>query len=87
MPGVKKAALGYYRAMFGMLRDAAKESRRLLESKVAVPTLALTGALDSCMDTRLHDFAMRGPTTSRIECGSSVSTAPVTSSTRRSRRR
>jgi pimeloyl-ACP methyl ester carboxylesterase len=70
LPGVKRAALGYYRAMFGIRGAAAKESRRLLESKIEVRTLALTGALDGCMDTRLHDLAMRAddfPNGMRVE--------------------
>lgn len=56
-PGVKRAALAYYRGMFG-LGAAARESTRLLSAPIRVPTLALTGALDGCMDTRLHDLAM-----------------------------
>jgi len=56
-PGVKRAALGYYRAMFDF-SPAAKQTTRLLESQIGVPTLALTGALDGCMDTRLHDLAL-----------------------------
>ena len=56
-PGVKKAALAYYRAMFSR-GDAAKETTRLLDSKIQVPTLALTGALDGCMDSCLHDLAL-----------------------------
>jgi len=58
-PGVKRAALGYYRAMADLRSAAARETMRLLESKIPVPTLALTGALDGCMDTRLHDVTMR----------------------------
>lgn len=58
-PGVKKAALAYYRSMFGFAGRAARATRRLLGAKIPVPTLALTGALDGCMDTRLHDVAMR----------------------------
>jgi pimeloyl-ACP methyl ester carboxylesterase len=58
-PGVKKAALSYYRAMFDVRSPAAKETARLLESAIHVPTLALTGALDGCVDTRLHDLAMK----------------------------
>lgn len=55
-PGVKRAALGYYRAM---LAAASRETRQLLATEIQVPTLALTGALDGCMDTRLHDDVMR----------------------------
>ena len=58
-PGVKKAALAYYRSMFGFAGPAARATRRLLGAEIPVPTLALTGALDGCMDTRMHDVAMR----------------------------
>jgi pimeloyl-ACP methyl ester carboxylesterase len=34
-------------------------SKSTLNRPVQVPTLALTGALDGCMDTRLHDDLMR----------------------------
>ena len=58
-PGVKKAALGYYRTMLDARSPAAKETARLMGSKIDVRTLALTGKLDGCMDTRLHDLAMK----------------------------
>lgn len=52
-PGVKQAALGYYRALPGtFLRPAFQ---RLLAQRVSVRTLAITGAEDRCMDTRLYD--------------------------------
>jgi pimeloyl-ACP methyl ester carboxylesterase len=57
-PGVRKAALGYYRAMFGFRGEAARETTRLLSGEIPVPTLALTGEHDGCMDTRIHDVAM-----------------------------
>lgn len=57
-PGVKKAALGYYRALFGLISRTSIETRRLLKAKVPVPTLALTGARDGCIDTLLHDELM-----------------------------
>ncbi len=57
-PGVKKAALAYYRAMFNPFATAARDTVRLLSSPIQVRTLATTGALDGCMDTRLHDLAM-----------------------------
>jgi pimeloyl-ACP methyl ester carboxylesterase len=57
-PGVKKAALGYYRAMLDTRSTAGKATAALLDSQIRVRTLALTGALDGCMDTRLHDLAM-----------------------------
>jgi pimeloyl-ACP methyl ester carboxylesterase len=58
-PGVKKAALSYYRHAFSFLSSAARETRSLLISEIPVPTRAFTGALDGCMDTRMHDIAMR----------------------------
>ncbi len=57
-PGVKAAALGYYRAMFESKTEAAKQTRKLTEAKVNVPTLAFTGALDGCIDTRLYELTM-----------------------------
>ncbi|MEW6776647.1 MAG: alpha/beta hydrolase [Bdellovibrionota bacterium] len=57
-PGVLKAALGYYRALFDLISPAARESIRLTSAKVQVPTLALTGETDGCMDTRLYDAVM-----------------------------
>ncbi len=59
LPGVKKAALGYYRAFFDPLSKAAKDTRRLTTSRIEVPTLALTGETDGCMDTRLYDIVMK----------------------------
>lgn len=57
-PGVKKAALAYYRAMLNPFSKAARQTERLLSSPIPVRTLATTGALDGCMDTRLHDLAV-----------------------------
>jgi len=59
-PGVKKAAIAYYRAMFNPFSRAARRTEALLSGPFRVRTLAATGALDGCMDTRLHDLAMRG---------------------------
>jgi pimeloyl-ACP methyl ester carboxylesterase len=58
-PGVKQAALAYYRSMFARRSQAARQTASLLASEIPLPTLALTGALDGCMDTRLHDLVMR----------------------------
>ncbi len=58
-PGVKRAALGYYRAMLGLPGEAARQTQALLDAPIQVPTLAFTGALDGCMDTRLHDLSMK----------------------------
>jgi len=57
-PGVKRAALAYYRAAFSPRSESAKQTQKLAASKIAVPTLAATGARDGCMDTRIHDVAM-----------------------------
>jgi pimeloyl-ACP methyl ester carboxylesterase len=57
-PGVKTAALSYYRDVFKLTSPAARRVRQLLRRPIQVPTLALTGALDGCMDTRLHDELM-----------------------------
>lgn len=55
-PGVAAAALRYYRDMFDPFGRAAAASRELLRAPVPVPTLALTGARDGCLDTRLFDL-------------------------------
>ena len=57
-PGVKRAALGYYRAMADRRSEAGRRTLELLERRIEVPTLALTGAKDGCMDSRLHDLVM-----------------------------
>ena len=56
-PGVAKAALSYYRAMLSLWRPSARQSWALAGGTVAAATLALTGARDGCMDTRLFDVA------------------------------
>lgn len=58
-PGVKRAALGYYRAMVGRTTPGSKKTLELFRSPIPVPTLALTGANDGCVDTRIHDIAMK----------------------------
>jgi len=55
-PGVLTAALGYYRA-FASGGPAARRTRELLLAPSAVRLLALTGARDGCMDSRLYDLA------------------------------
>jgi len=55
-PGVKHAMLAYYRqnaspaVMFGLKKTEASAL-----TCVPVPTLAITGADDGCIDTRLYD--------------------------------
>lgn len=53
--GVKKASLGYYRCMYKLLTRRGRETRRLLEQKVLMPALLITGENDGCMDTRLFE--------------------------------
>jgi pimeloyl-ACP methyl ester carboxylesterase len=55
-PGVVEAALGYYRATYALWSPTTWRAHKLLQSPVQVPTLALTGAQDGCLDTRLFDF-------------------------------
>lgn len=58
-PGVKTAALSYYRAMLSLREwEDTRSTLQQFEAKIRVPTLALTGARDGCMDTRLHDDLM-----------------------------
>lgn len=56
-PGVKKALLTYYRQLPFIWFE--RESRELLRRPLQVRTLALTGALDGCMDTRLYNSLMK----------------------------
>jgi pimeloyl-ACP methyl ester carboxylesterase len=58
-PGVKKAALGYYRSMFNLASQGAKETGRMARKKIDVPTLALTGADDGCIHTDVFMKLMR----------------------------
>lgn len=58
-PGVKRAALGYYRAMVGGATPGTKKTLELVRRKIQFQPLALTGALDGCVDTRLYDVAMK----------------------------
>jgi pimeloyl-ACP methyl ester carboxylesterase len=56
LPGVPRAAMQYYRGLLSSPSRRAWESWKLLSAKTPVPTLSITGALDGCVDTRLHDF-------------------------------
>ncbi len=58
--GRPKAALRPYGGRCPALSRAAAESRRLGFAAIPVPTLAITGERDGCMDTRLFDEVMRG---------------------------
>jgi len=54
-PGVKRAALSYYRAMLNPWLDESRRMNELTNHPIEVPTLAITGATDGCLDTRLFD--------------------------------
>ncbi|MFT3922286.1 MAG: alpha/beta hydrolase [Myxococcales bacterium] len=58
-PGVTRAALSYYRALFAFFSENHRRMRKVLSAPLPVPTLALTGECDGAMDTRLHDDLMR----------------------------
>lgn len=55
VPGVLEATLSYYRALFRLNHPEGREALRLSRAPVHVPTLALSGVKDGCMDTRLWD--------------------------------
>jgi pimeloyl-ACP methyl ester carboxylesterase len=57
--GVVHAATQYYRCLLQPLSLSAQQSWSLLTSRISVPTLALTGENDGCMDTRLYDTLMQ----------------------------
>jgi pimeloyl-ACP methyl ester carboxylesterase len=57
-PGVLEASLAYYRAMFDLGSASARRAFSLLNRKIEMPVLALTGADDGCIDTRMYDLAM-----------------------------
>jgi pimeloyl-ACP methyl ester carboxylesterase len=54
-PDVLWSALAYYRAMLNPMLPESRETRRLSELPIDVPTLAITGERDGCMDTRIFD--------------------------------
>ncbi len=53
--GVKKASLGYYRCMYKLLTRRGRDTQQLLEQKVLMPALLITGENDGCMNTRLFE--------------------------------
>jgi pimeloyl-ACP methyl ester carboxylesterase len=57
-PGVASAALAYYRHLPDLFTETGRRSWRLLRDRVKVPTLAMTGALDGCMDSSLYDVGV-----------------------------
>ena len=58
-PGVKEAALGYYRASLApSALPITSEKRRAARYKIEVPTLALTGEEDGCIDSGVFQALM-----------------------------
>lgn len=57
--GVVHATTQYYRCLLQPLSTSTQQSWGLLTSRINVPTLALTGEHDGCMDTRLYDTLMQ----------------------------
>jgi len=58
-PGVKKAALSYYRHSFDRWSAQAKEIADTMARKTLTPTLAVGGWDDGCMAAELYDSAAR----------------------------
>ena len=54
-PGVREAALAYYRCNLARPSAAMLAGWRRLLQVTTTPTLTITGAADGCMDTRLFD--------------------------------
>jgi pimeloyl-ACP methyl ester carboxylesterase len=57
-PGVKTAALGYYRAAFDAAAPRREEAQRLATLPIEVPTLGLAGASDGCISAEVFQAAM-----------------------------
>lgn len=72
-PGVKGAALAYYRAILGVSRRE-RRARELMNSRIKTPTLQLRGDEDGCIHldlwglTRSESFS-RGVTQRRVAAG------------------
>lgn len=58
-PGVLDAALRYYRALPDFVSDQGKESWSALSMPIRLPTLAITGKEDGCMESSLHRSMMK----------------------------
>lgn len=57
-PGVRDAALSYYRAALQSDHPRAAESRQLWGQRIGAPVLGLTGALDGCIAPEIFVAAM-----------------------------
>lgn len=58
LPGVKAAALAYYRDAFDLRSLDARRTRDLFQARIQVPTLGLNGSQDGCMDPRFFALSM-----------------------------
>ena len=60
VPGVKEAALQYYRQnATPSIILGLKKTEATYDTTISVRTLAITGAQDGCMDTRMFDHTFR----------------------------
>lgn len=57
-PGVKGAALGYYRCMFKLLTARGRQSQSLLNRRSDVASLFITGENDGCINTGLFEATL-----------------------------
>jgi len=57
-PGVKKAALSYYRCLFNLFSEEWLTSFRLLQAPISVPTLGLIGVNDGCIKPAVFEYCM-----------------------------
>lgn len=59
-PGVRFSALAYYRAMFSRGLEDSRKMNDVAAQPITLPTLAITGANDGCLDTRFFDHVPEG---------------------------
>jgi pimeloyl-ACP methyl ester carboxylesterase len=64
--GVLRAAIAYYHNLLDPMSESARMGRRVLERRIEVPVLALSGEDDGCIDARLFDHAMDGERFARV---------------------
>ncbi|MEL6180345.1 MAG: alpha/beta hydrolase, partial [Myxococcota bacterium] len=57
-PGVKAAALGYYRDAFELMGPRTQRAYTLFSARLQVPTLALNGSQDGCVDPLFFTLSM-----------------------------
>ena len=57
-PGVKGAALGYYRCLMAVRDPNWKQTQRLLKHKLKMPVQIIHGVNDGCIDRNMFDVAV-----------------------------